>query len=79
MDSIGFEPHDHSSCIQDCIAAVDAHCRAEGLQFTPVRRRVLEILLQEHRALGPMKFSTACAKRASARSRRWPTAPWISW
>ncbi|UWQ39533.1 transcriptional repressor (plasmid) [Leisingera aquaemixtae] len=52
MVSIGFEPHDHSSCIQDCIAAVDAHCRAEGLQFTPVRRRVLEILLQEHRALG---------------------------
>lgn len=52
MDSIGFEPHDHSSCIQDCIAAVDAHCQAEGLQFTPVRRRVLEILLQEHRALG---------------------------
>ena len=52
MDSIGFEPHDHSHCIQDGIAAVDAHCRAKGLQFTPVRRRVLEILLQEHRALG---------------------------
>jgi len=52
MDSIGFAPHDHTSCIQDCIAAVDAHCQAEGLQFTPVRRRVLEILLQEHRALG---------------------------
>ncbi|MBQ4824305.1 transcriptional repressor (plasmid) [Leisingera sp. M527] len=52
MDSIGFEPHDHSNCIHDCIAAVDAQCRTAGLQFTPVRRRVLEILLQEHRALG---------------------------
>ena len=51
MDSIGFETHDHSSCIHDCIAAVDARCKAKGLQFTPVRRRVLEILLQEHRAL----------------------------
>lgn len=52
MDSIGFAPHNHSHCIQDCIAAVDSHCRENGLQFTPVRRRVLEILLQEHRALG---------------------------
>ena len=52
METIGFETHDHNSCIQDCIAAVDADCKARGLQFTPVRRRVLEILLQEHRSLG---------------------------
>ncbi|MBY6137179.1 Fur family transcriptional regulator [Leisingera sp. XS_AS12] len=52
MESIGFAPHNHSNCIQDCIAAVDSHCRLNGLQFTPVRRRVLEILLQEHRAMG---------------------------
>ncbi|MDE4134825.1 Fur family transcriptional regulator [Phaeobacter sp. QD34_3] len=52
METIGFETHDHSSCIHDCIATVDADCKARGLQFTPVRRRVLEILLQEHRALG---------------------------
>lgn len=52
MDPIGFERHDHTSCIRSGIAAVDAHCAAHGLQLTPVRRRVLEILLQEHRALG---------------------------
>ncbi|MCD9149682.1 transcriptional repressor [Pseudophaeobacter flagellatus] len=52
METIGFETHDHSSCIASCIATVDAQCRAQGLQFTPVRKRVLEILLQEHRALG---------------------------
>ncbi|KPD11810.1 Fur family transcriptional regulator [Phaeobacter sp. 11ANDIMAR09] len=52
MDSIGFEPHDHTSCISSCIETVDAQCKAQGLQFTPVRKRVLEILLQEHRALG---------------------------
>lgn len=52
MDAMGFQTHDHSQCIEDCIAEVDAQCRREGLQFTPVRRRVLEILLQEHRALG---------------------------
>lgn len=52
MQPIGFEPHDHSSCIDGCIATVAAQCQSRGLQLTPVRRRVLEILLQGHRALG---------------------------
>jgi len=52
MDPIGFEHHDHTDCIATGVAAVDAHCKATGLQFTPVRRRVLEILLERHRALG---------------------------
>lgn len=52
MDSIGFRKHDHGACIADSVASVEAHCRAEGLQFTPVRRRVLEILLEQHHALG---------------------------
>lgn len=49
---IGFETHDHSHCISGAVDAADAHCRDAGLQLTPVRRRVLEILLKEHRALG---------------------------
>jgi Fur family zinc uptake transcriptional regulator len=52
MQMIGFEHHDHASCISDGVAAVGAQCRQAGLQFTPVRRRVLEILLAEHRAMG---------------------------
>ena len=52
MTAIGFETHDHRSCIAEAVAAADSHCKASGLQFTPVRRRVLEILLAEHRALG---------------------------
>ena len=48
----GFDTHDHSSCIEDGIAAVEQQCAEKGLQFTPVRRRVLEILLQQHRAMG---------------------------
>ncbi len=51
-DPVGFEAHDHANCIHDAIAAAEAHCSNEGLRFTPVRRRALEILLQEHRALG---------------------------
>jgi len=52
MDTIGFRPHDHTACIDSAIAAVAARCAAEGLTLTPVRRRVLELLLQRHRALG---------------------------
>lgn len=46
------EIHDHSACISTAMDRVERRCRAEGLQLTPVRRRVLEILLEEHRALG---------------------------
>ncbi len=48
----GFEAHDHNSCVSAALAAADAACAARGLQFTPVRRRTLEILLESHEALG---------------------------
>lgn len=50
--AVGFSSHDHSECMADGIARVEAACRKRGLQFTPARRRVLEIMLAEHRALG---------------------------
>ncbi|MGI3166446.1 Fur family transcriptional regulator [Pseudooceanicola sp. 200-1SW] len=52
MESSGFAKHDHGACIRDGVALVDERCREQGLQFTPVRRRVLELLLEGHRALG---------------------------
>lgn len=51
-DPVGFEVHDHANCIQSSVVAAEALCAREGLRFTPVRRKALEILLQEHRALG---------------------------
>lgn len=50
--AVGFQQHDHTGCIADAMAAAETLCAAQKIQFTPVRRRVLEILLQEHRALG---------------------------
>lgn len=44
--------HDHDLCIAGAMTRVHDRCRAEGLHLTPARRRVLEILLEEHRALG---------------------------
>lgn len=34
------------------MAAAEAYCTKEGLNFTPQRRRVLEILLSSHKSMG---------------------------
>ena len=52
MSAKGFEPHDHSVCIADLMQHAQTQCDAAGARLTPVRRRVLEILLEDHRALG---------------------------
>ena len=52
MGRTGFETHDHGRCIAEAIAAAERHCTETRAQLTPIRRRVLEILLGEHRAMG---------------------------
>ncbi|AXI42117.1 transcriptional repressor [Sulfitobacter sp. SK011] len=52
MAAIGFERHDHAACVRTTLDRAEAHCAQTGLRLTPVRRRALEILLAEHRALG---------------------------
>lgn len=52
MHDIGFEQHDHDACVQAGLRAAEEFCKANKVQLTLVRRRVLEILLHEHRALG---------------------------
>ncbi|WP_118132880.1 Fur family transcriptional regulator [Oceanicella sp. SM1341] len=52
MTALGFGRHDHAACIGDALAAAEGECAARKLRLTPVRRRVLEMLLEEHRALG---------------------------
>lgn len=47
-----FEHHDHEDCVARTIGAARDHCDKQGLRLTATRRRVLEILLEEHRAMG---------------------------
>lgn len=49
---LGFHTHNHASCVETGLGVAEEKCKAQGLRFTPVRRKVLEMLLQEHRALG---------------------------
>ncbi|HEY0213055.1 MAG TPA: Fur family transcriptional regulator [Paenirhodobacter sp.] len=47
-----FAHHDHSHCAEDTLARAEAEVVRQRLRLTPVRRRVLEILLEAHRAMG---------------------------
>lgn len=47
-----FERHDHRRCTIGGMSEAREHCRRAGLRLTAVRARVLEILLESHRALG---------------------------
>lgn len=49
---LAFERHNHGRCVKNSAAAAEKACEDKGLRLTPIRRRVLEILLEEHRALG---------------------------
>ena len=49
---LAFATHDHGACQSDALSRAEALAAERGLRFTPVRRRVLEILLEAHKALG---------------------------
>ena len=58
---LAFAVHDHAHCASDTLARAEALVAAKGLRLTPVRRRVLEILLEAHRALGAYDVLTRLA------------------
>ncbi len=44
--------HDHDHCVEDALAAADRLCSEKGLRFTPLRRRVLELVWSGHKPVG---------------------------
>jgi Fur family zinc uptake transcriptional regulator len=44
--------HDHGACMADALAAAEALARSRDERLTPLRRRVLEIVLESHRPIG---------------------------
>ncbi|MFN3937606.1 MAG: Fur family transcriptional regulator [Gemmobacter sp.] len=47
-----FLHHNHRDCARSALIRAEAMAAERGLRLTPVRRRTLEILLEDHRALG---------------------------
>ncbi len=52
QSNAAFCPHDHAHCSADVLAFADQMVQQSGLRLTPVRRRALEILLENHQAMG---------------------------
>ena len=59
---LAFAAHDHAHCANDALSRAEALTAATGARMTPVRRRVLEILLEEHKALGAYDVLARLAK-----------------
>lgn len=44
--------HDHRHCVEDAIAAAERLCSEKDVRFTPLRRRVLELVWSSHKPVG---------------------------
>ena len=58
--------HEHQSCIEDALARAEALCRRRGARLTPLRRRVLELVWGNHRAVKAYDLLTALGETAGA-------------
>ena len=43
--------HDHQRCIHQALSLAEKLCAERGVRLTPLRRRVLELILEDHRAV----------------------------
>jgi len=46
------QEHDHQSCISNALATAEALCQRQRQRFTAIRRRVLELVWQQHKPIG---------------------------
>jgi Fur family zinc uptake transcriptional regulator len=44
--------HDHDRCTAEALSHAEALCAERAQRLTPIRRRVLEVLLESHKPLG---------------------------
>ncbi|NJD07780.1 MAG: transcriptional repressor [Methylococcaceae bacterium] len=44
-------PHDHHHCVDKAIRTAERLCEQRGARLTPVRRKVLELIWESHRAV----------------------------
>jgi len=56
--------HDHDRCTADALAHAEAFCAKRAQRLTPIRRQVLEALLQSHKPLGAYELIERAGKDA---------------
>jgi Fur family transcriptional regulator, zinc uptake regulator len=57
---------DHQQCVIRAMRAAEKLCEQEQLQLTPIRRRVLELILQRHAPIGAYDILGAMKKGEGA-------------
>lgn len=59
--------HDHAACIDQALSTAALVCERRGLNLTPIRRRILEIVWRAHEPIGAYAILAELAKeRAKA-------------
>jgi Fur family transcriptional regulator, zinc uptake regulator len=56
--------HDHERCANTAIAYAEAQCSARAQRLTPIRRHVLEALLESHNPLGAYEIIERLADKS---------------
>jgi Fur family zinc uptake transcriptional regulator len=57
--------HDHDRCSSDAMAIAEALCAERGQRLTPIRRKVLGVLLGSHKALGAYEIIDRLAPKGT--------------
>ncbi len=61
-------PHDHSHCVSEALDAAEQLCARDGVRFTALRRRVLELVWQSHKPLGAYDVLDTLAREDGRRA-----------
>jgi len=48
-----FSGHDHKKCVNKALSTATQLCRVRGVQLTPIRHQVLELIWDSHKPLAP--------------------------
>ena len=69
--------HDHHLCVDDALTAADTLCAARGVRLTTLRRRVLELVWDNHKPVGAYAIleQLQTDRRGDRAKPRGPVAP----
>lgn len=64
---LAFQRHDHRHCIRQALADAERLCESKRLRLTPLRRRVLELIWQNHQPSGAYDLLDQLAAESDSR------------
>ena len=64
-----FKKHDHSICSDRYKASIEKYCYQNNLKLTPLRQKVFEILIRDHKPLRAYEILNALSKEGFSKKR----------